>query len=95
MIDSPEQFAEKFSETLDKYKNRLVVGFTHVAKNPKSEGGGWRWHKWGEYYGNGTPTCEYLDDEDKFEDGIYVFSIIELEDEPLNVQYTFFIPDED
>mgnify|MGYP000984510367 FL=1 len=46
-----------------------------MPKNPdnKGKGGGWRWHKWGEYLGNGTPTCEHLDDEDEFNDGVYVY----------------------
>ena len=26
-------------------------------------GGGWRWHKWGEYIGKHNPQYEYLDHE--------------------------------
>ncbi len=54
--------------------HEYCVSFTHVSKVPGEEGG-WRWHKWGPYIGNGKPTCEYLADEEKFDNGIYVFHV--------------------
>lgn len=77
VIDTPEQFYEKFGKILEDDKRPLVVSFTHVAKNPENAGygGGWRWRKWGQYYGEGEPTTEYLNDEDGFADGVYCFHI--------------------
>ncbi len=42
----------------------------------KGKGGGWRWHKWGEYIGNRVPTTEYLDDEPDIEQ-VFCFHIFE------------------
>jgi hypothetical protein len=77
VIDSPKQFQEMFGPTLEADPRPLVVAFSHIAKNVENKGqyDGWRWHKWGEYYGTGKPTCEYLDDEQDFCDGVYVFHI--------------------
>lgn len=77
VCDTPEQFKEKFAQILENDPRPLVVLFTHVAKDPENKGlgGGWRWHKWGEYIGDGMPTREHLDDEEKFEKGIYCFHI--------------------
>lgn len=44
--------------------------------NNKGLGGGWRWHKWGEYIGHYTPTTEYLDDEPLIE-MVYCFHVFE------------------
>lgn len=38
---------------------------------------GWRWHKWGPYYGIQNHRCEYLADEEGTE-MIYVFSVVTL-----------------
>jgi hypothetical protein len=75
VIDNPDQFLEKFGTILEGDKREISVFFTWMPKDPNNKGksGGWRWHKWGEYHGNGTPTREYLDDEDEFNDGVYVY----------------------
>lgn len=80
VCDSPQQFLEKFQEYLDNLDLKLVVMFSPIPKDPsnRGQGGGWRWHKWGEYYGTGIPTCEYLDDEDGFGDGVWVFHIYDV-----------------
>jgi hypothetical protein len=80
VCDSPEQLMELAGEAIQNDKRSLAVFFTYVSKDPfnRGMGGGWRWHKWGEYVGKGTPTTEYLDDEDEFENGVYVFSISEV-----------------
>ena len=77
VVDSPEQFYNKFEELLQKDSRKFVVFFNHVQKDNtnKWKGGGWRWHKWGPYYGNGKPECEYLDNEDGFDDGVYIYHI--------------------
>jgi hypothetical protein len=58
--------------------------FTHVPKEPENagRGGGWRWHKWGPYIGKGEPTTEYLDDEDGFADGVYVYHFYVVDNVP-------------
>jgi hypothetical protein len=78
VCDSPEQFLTKFRERLQKDPRTLIVGFTHIRKHPENagEGGGWRWHKWGPYIGEGKPTTEYLDDEEEFDDGVFVYHIL-------------------
>jgi hypothetical protein len=81
VCDSPKQFLDKYRKMLEKDPRTLIVGFTHVRKSPEGRGkfNGWRWHKWGEYVGEGSPKHEYLDDEDGFDNGIYTYSIIEWE----------------
>ena len=79
VCDTPQQFLKKYHKALQGSPNTYVVGFGHMAKDPGSRGvgGGWRWHKWGPYVGEGDPQCEYLDDEDEFNDGVYCFHIHE------------------
>lgn len=81
VCDTPDQFLTKFRKLLQEDDRTFVIGFTHIAKDPtnRGQGGGWRWHKWGPYIGEGTPQFEYLDDEDGFEDGVYVFHILQTE----------------
>lgn len=80
VADSPEQFRERYGETLEKDPRPLCVLFTHVFKYPENagKGGGWRWHMWGEYIGKGTPQQEYLDDEEGFEDGVTTYHIYDV-----------------
>lgn len=81
VCDSPEQFLKLHERNLEGCKERVAVFFTHVKKDPsnRGRGGGWRWHKWGEYIGEWQPECEYLDDEDGFENGIYVFRVHDID----------------
>lgn len=78
VCDSIDQFDAKYGEALraDELLDWCVF-FTHVAKDPSNagKGGGWRWHKWGQYVGEGEPKQEYLDDEDGFDDGVYTFHV--------------------
>ncbi len=77
VCDNPQQFLDKFKAVLIKDPRPLCVCFSHIPKCPGEEGG-WRWHKWGDYIGTGTPQCEYLSGEVGFEDGVYVYSICQL-----------------
>jgi len=63
LVESPRQF---------------VVTLKRVQRNlsNKGRGGGWRWHKWGEYIGKQTPTTEYLDDEPDIEQ-VFCYHIYE------------------
>jgi hypothetical protein len=77
VCDTPQQFLELARDVLNKDPREFVISFCHIAKDPgnKNRGGGWRWHKWGPYIGTGMPQCEYLDDEDGFDDGVYVYHV--------------------
>jgi hypothetical protein len=59
-------------------EREFVVTLTKVTRDlsNKGQGGGWRWHKWGAYIGDQTPTTEYLDDEPIIE-SIYVYHVYE------------------
>ena len=65
---------------LEKDRRHLTLTLTHVPKELENagKGGGWRWHKWGPYVGKGEPTMEYLDDEDEFADGIWVYHVFDV-----------------
>lgn len=79
VCDSIEQFKRTELHTrILASTRRWCVFFTHVEKVP-GEQGGWRWHKWGPYIGEGHPTCEYLADEPGFDDGVWVYHVLELE----------------
>lgn len=75
VCDSPAQFLERYRAMLESDDRTFVVGFTHVPKRPGA--GGWRWHKWGPYIGDGRPTREYLADESGFDDGVYCYHIVQ------------------
>lgn len=82
VCDSPKQFIDKFKDRLAADEQRtFFVTFTHVAKEPENKGcgGGWRWHKWGPYIGAGDPQHEYLDDEEGFADGVYVYHVYQID----------------
>lgn len=78
VCDSVEQFLRKYESQLEADPRPFVVFMTHIPKDEsnRGQGGGWRWHKWGEYVGEGNPSCEYLDDEDGFSDGVFVVSVL-------------------
>jgi hypothetical protein len=74
VCDSPEQFMEKYGKELKELPEEFCVAFTRVDRCDQEERGGWRWHKWGEYVGNGEITTEYLYDEPNF-NYVYCFSV--------------------
>ena len=77
VCDGHEQFMRKFGKILEDDERTFCVGFSHCAKEPGVQG--WRWHKWGEYIGEGEPECEYLADEEGFEDGVWGFFILQID----------------
>lgn len=82
VCDSPKQFVDRYKDALAADPVRtFFTTFTHIRKNPsnRGQGGGWRWHKWGPYIGEGTPGCEYLDDEDGFAGGVYVYHVLQVD----------------
>lgn len=74
VADSIEQIKDYFKEEIDDLNRKYFIEFTPVFqdKENKGKGGGWRWHKWGEYIGKLDSKCEYLDDEDFGDDFEYV-----------------------
>lgn len=74
VVDSPAQWKAKFYDQLAADSEIWCAFFTHIEKTP-GQTGGWRWHKWGPYVGEGEPTREYLDDEPGFDDGVWVVHV--------------------
>ncbi len=70
IVDTPMQFYNNFYKELDELQIPLFVTMVHVPKSHNL-----RWHKWGTYYGDDIPTCEYLSDENGFNDGVYNYHI--------------------
>ena len=80
VCDSVENLMAVRGEDLNDPTRRFIVALTKVERDPsnKGKGGGWRWHKWGEYIGAHEIQCEYLDDEEGI-DHVYCFHIYEME----------------
>lgn len=90
VCDNPEQFLSRYRKALQRDKRSFCVSFHHILKNSANagRGGGWRWHKWGEYIGDHNPKCEYLDDEQDFNDGVYIFHIYQLDGPILKIDFS-------
>jgi hypothetical protein len=75
--DTAQQALDYAQRLVGDDPRKFCVFVTHIVKDPskRGRGGGWRWHKWGEYIGNDEPKAEYLDDEEGFDEGVYVFGI--------------------
>ena len=84
VADSIEQIKEYYKKEISDKNNKFCISVTPVWQEPecKGEGGGWRWHKWGEYIGKLNPQCEYLDDEDFGDEFEYVlcFNLLHIID---------------
>lgn len=76
VADNVEQIKEYYKEEIEDPDKKYIIAITPVwqEKENKGKGGGWRWHKWGEYIGKLKPQCEYLDDEDFGEDFEFVLT---------------------
>ncbi len=63
---------------LEESKRQFVITLKRVDRDlsNKGQGGGWRWHKWGQYIGAKEPTTEYLDDEPEI-DHVFCYHIYE------------------
>jgi len=58
-------------------ERKFVISLVPIYKEDQPERDGWRWHKWGEYIGEQTPTHEYLYDEPVIE-LVYAYHVYEL-----------------
>lgn len=76
VADSIEQIKEYYKDEVSDTEKKYCLALTPVwqEKENKGRGGGWRWHKWGEYIGKLNPQCEYLDDEDFGDDFQHVIT---------------------
>ena len=74
VADNVEQIKEFYKKQIKDKKQKFVIAVTPVYqdKENKGKGGGWRWHKWGEYIGKLDSKCEYLDDEEFGDDFQYI-----------------------
>ena len=74
VADNIEQIKEFYKKQIKDKKQKFVIAVTPVYqdKENKGKGGGWRWHKWGEYIGKLDSKCEYLDDEEFGDDFQYI-----------------------
>jgi len=77
MVDNPQQFMELFGDKLKEGGRKFFVDFTIVSKSDQPEKDGFRYHKWGEYYGEQNLTTEYLYDEEEV-DLIVLFHVYEI-----------------
>lgn len=70
VADTIEQIKSFYKAEIDDTENKYCIEVTPVyqERENRNKGGGWRWHKWGQYIGTLNPQCEYLDDEDFGED---------------------------
>lgn len=75
VVDSVEQFVRLFGDALEKSPHYYAVGFTTVRKSDQPASGGWRWTKWGEYYGEHEPQHEYLYYENAI-DEVVTFTVL-------------------
>ena len=68
VADTVDQIKERYKKWFEKSDWVIEVTPIFQEKENAGKGGGWRWHKWGEYIGTLKPQYEYLDDEDFGED---------------------------
>lgn len=78
VCDKPEQFLSKYKTNLENDSRNLFIVFEHIDKASQPASGGWRWHKWGPYIGTGKPKCEYLYDEEGFDNGVYLYCVYKV-----------------
>lgn len=73
--DTVEAFDQQFGNILRNEPNReFCVAFTTITPQDNPD---WRWHKWGEYYGNQNPQCEHIGDEPEIK-SVVVFQVLEF-----------------
>lgn len=82
VADTVEQILNYFKEEVEDPERKFFIAVTFVEqeRENKGKGGGWRWHKWGDYIGDLDHQHEHLDDEDFGEDfkGVYTFHLFEV-----------------
>lgn len=74
VVDNPAQFFELIGEKLRKSERWFCIQLQQITKKDDT---GWRWHKWGPYYGKQEPQCEHIGDEPVIEE-VWIFHIYEI-----------------
>jgi hypothetical protein len=75
VVDSVEQLLSLYDFDADPRK--LVISMVSIKRENCSSEGGWRYHKWGTYYGTQKPQHEYLY-HDKHIDEVFTFHVHEI-----------------
>lgn len=79
VVDYPEQLLEKFP-FIKESPRKFCVSFVEIRREDEPLADGWRYSKWGTYYGDQNPRNEYIADDTHIEK-VYTFSIYELPDD--------------
>jgi len=63
VADNTEQIKQFYKGCIEDSVKNYVIHLTPVYQEieNKGKGGGWRWHKWGNYIGDLNPQYEHLD----------------------------------
>lgn len=63
VVDSVQQFDRRFGDILRLHNRKVTVVFDQHTREEQPAEDGWRWRKWGPYFGEQSPQAEYLADE--------------------------------
>jgi hypothetical protein len=63
VVDSVQQFDRRFGDILRLHNRKVAVVYEEHTKDDQPAEDGWRWRKWGPYFGEQSPQAEYLADE--------------------------------
>jgi len=75
VVDSVEQLLSLYDFEADPRK--LAISMVSIKRENCSSSGGWRYHKWGTYYGTQNPQHEYLY-HDTHIDEVFTFHVYEI-----------------
>ncbi len=75
VVDSPEQLLGFYDFEGD--PRQLFISMVEIRREDEESQGGWRYHKWGPYYGTQKPEHEYLYD-DKHIDAVWTYHVYEV-----------------
>lgn len=78
IIDKPTDILDMWNFTDD--PRYFMITVTEIKRENQPASGGWRYHKWGPYYGNQNPQNEYLFDDTHI-DSVWVYHIYQIKDD--------------
>lgn len=79
VVDDLEQLLKLVPTVINSPDRNFVISICEMRKEDQPPHEGWRWHKWGPYYGDKEPQFEYLADEPEI-DNVWVYHIYEIGD---------------
>lgn len=77
VVDSPQQLLDLYD--FEKDPRKFVISLVKVRREDQPPQQGWRYHRWGDYYGTQKPEFEYLYD-DKHIDHVFTFHIYQVKE---------------